>query len=169
MSNGRSMDLDLEKLLAARGTYRTARGLHVVFHEDPRAQSDAMTLWAGSPLGFVFPAKPEPSLLEQIGVIADESAVGLRQSSADDVRELVAPIPYAPALVWVARLLRRLWPVRAEPSGQLVLARDLFGDAPIVGAYERFLESAERGEQRHLFSEQSMHVLARLGGFGETR
>jgi hypothetical protein len=156
-------NLDIRDLLAARTQYRTATGLYVVLHQDLREPATAEARgWATNPLGLAIPVQPAPSMLEQLVVVVDEEALDLEPSTVADVRALVKPLPYAPALVWVARILRRLWPIRNAPDRQLELARELFVEAPVVERFERFLAAAEGGERRYLFSEQQLHTLSRL-------
>lgn len=153
-------DLDIEKLLGTRAKYRTPGGLFVAFSEDPMEKIEPT--WRSSPAGLAFPAAPGPSLFEQMVVLVDADALGVPESSVEDIRELLKPLPYTRAVVWSARVLGRLWPVRLDPEAQMELARELFGDADVVRLFEDFLAGAADGERRHLFSEQQLHALERL-------
>lgn len=94
-------------------------------------------------------------------VIAEEN-LGLSGSTVESLRDLLAPVPYGPTLVWIAGFAGRLTPVRRDADAQLELARDVFGGARVVAAMEEFLRIGPGGEERYLFSEQQMHVVARL-------
>lgn len=156
-------DLSIEKLLGERAKLRTASGVYLVFDQDPRTHLKGTDQpWVLSLSGLALPASPAPTMLDRMVVFVDEFALGLPASSADEIRSLLAPLPYGPALVWAARRLARLWPVRTDANGQMALARDMFGGAPVVGMFEQFLADSAHGERRYLFSQQQMHVLARL-------
>jgi hypothetical protein len=149
-----------EELLRRHATYTTAHGLHVVTAEG--VGSGAVQPWATTLSGIAAPRRRAPSLADKIVVVADETAFGLHRMSIDEVRELVAPLPYTVATIWAARMLRSLWPVRDDPEGQLQLAAEVFGAGPFIGRCQEFLRSSQVGERRYLFSEQTLHVLERI-------
>ena len=149
-----------EELLRRHVTYTTPRGLHVVTARGVR--SGAEQPWGTTLSGIVAPGRGAPSLADKIVVVADETTFGLYRMSIDEVRELVAPLPYTVATIWAARMLRSLWPVRDDPEGQLQLARQVFGAGPFIARCQEFLSSSQVGERRYLFSEQTLHVLERI-------
>lgn len=153
-------EIRAEELLRRHVTYTTPHGLHVVTARD--AGSSAEQSWATTLTGTVAPVRRPPNLADKIVVVADETAFGLRRLSIDEVRELVAPLPYTVATIWAARMLRSLWLVRDDPEGQLQLARQVFGAGPFIARCQEFLRSSQLGERRYLFSEQMLHVLERI-------
>lgn len=152
---------DLHELLAHRPDYTTASGLHVVFYSEPQWDPDSPR-WGATVTGLALPQRPLPTLLDQIVVVAEEAELGLNPLSLDQVRELLASIPLAPALVWTARRLLWLFDADECSADQLGLARKIFDGAPIIEHFEQFLQGAERSKRRVAFSEQQFHVLLRL-------
>lgn len=152
---------DLPDILASKHQYRTPTGLIVMFDEPRRPMTGEG--WARSPHDLSFPTRPSPSLLDQMVVVCDEAALGLAPpSTVEEVREVLAPLPWVPAMIRTARIARKLWPIRDEPERQLELARELFGeDAGIIEDFRAFL-GRPGIERRYLFHEQQLFVLQRL-------
>jgi hypothetical protein len=152
---------DLRELFARRPDYTTASRLHLVFYGEPQWDQDSPG-WGTTDLGLVLPQRPQPTLLDQIVVVAEEAELGLSSLSMGELRELLSSIPLAPALVWTARRLLWLFETDDGNDDQLGLTAKIFGEAQVVGRFESFLLGAERGERRVAFSEQQFHVLLRL-------
>jgi hypothetical protein len=158
---GMPHDDDLAAMFASKHQYRTPTGLIVMFDEPRRPMRGEG--WARSPHDLSFPTRPSPSLLDQMVVVCDEAALGLSPpSTVEEVRELLASLPWVPAMVRTARIARKLWPIRDEPERQLELACELFGkDAGIMGDFRAFLRRPG-SERRYLFHEQQLSILQRL-------
>ena len=87
-------------------------------------------------------AKPRhdalPTGLRLFAVAPEEPDLGWDRSTPEQVRQLVAVLPFEHAMLVLAQLEAAHWHVRNDAAGQLVLARSFFGtQAPVVGHLER--------------------------------
>jgi hypothetical protein len=97
---------------------------------------------------------------DQISVYADESAAGLPISSLETVRELAELLPLRPSIRALSRLAGAVYAWREDREAQLRLAREIFGDGPVLASLQAFL--ADIGGRAVLFAEQHIFVLQRL-------
>jgi hypothetical protein len=100
-----------------------------------------------------------PSSADQVAVRPRASDLGLSDMTLPEMRELAARIPFERAFAVTSRIAARIWQIPEDGRAQLEVARELFGDVPIVDAYERFLR---RYEKAIIFSEQQLFVAQRL-------
>ena len=147
--------------VTSRELTRTPSGLWVPGGHDGLL-GDPAKRWGKLASGLALPVDPPPTLLDQIAVLADESSLGLPQSTTDDVRRILATLPFLPALVTAARLTLRLWPIRNDPDRHGDLARDVYGDAKLVPRLLALQKESGGNPRMHLFSEQQLFVLMRL-------
>ena len=147
--------------VTSRELTRTPSGLWVPGGHDGLLGHPAKR-WGTLASGLALPVDPPPTLLDQIAVLADESSLGLPQSTIDDVRRILATLPFLPALVWGARLTLRLWPIRNEPDRHGDLAREVYGDSELVPLLLAVQKESAGDPRVHLFSEQQLFVLMRL-------
>jgi hypothetical protein len=102
---------------------------------------------------------PRPRPADQLAAFADEAVLGWPKSSHPDVAERVRRLPFAPALIFTARMAAAHWHVRHDADGQLRLFRECFGDVPFTRALVRFVAE---GPHHLPVGEQLLFLLERL-------
>lgn len=89
-----------------------------------------------------------------------EAELGMPPRSIDDVRGLVAGLPFEPTMLHIAVLMGRLHPVLADADGHWALAQVFYGTRPeLLDAYQDVLQGQPG---RVLFSPQVLMMLMRL-------
>lgn len=153
---------DMSKLLGDRSVPRTASGLYVVLR-DTSVPIPPRPAWTSSELGLAFPAQAEPSFLGQIVVFPSQQDLGFSEISDDEIRELLAPIPLALAVVWSARRTLRVWNAGFSFADQMELVNFIFADnPPLQDKFKSFLANPDNEEIRAAFSDQLFHILTRF-------
>jgi hypothetical protein len=100
-----------------------------------------------------------PSSFDQVLVRPRASDLGLPDLTLNELRELAARIPFEAAYVAASRIAPRLWQVRDDGRAQLEIAREVFGDVPLIDLYRGFLDRYENGA---ILSEQQLFIVQRL-------
>jgi hypothetical protein len=111
--------------------------------------------------GLTVVFRRQPDLLDVLfKAIPEEADLGLTTSTLDELRRLIARLPFDTAMLLFARLAAERWHVGADKSRQLALARELLPQGtPVMAAIRRFLAAHDGGA---IFAEQQLFALMRL-------
>jgi hypothetical protein len=154
-------DSDGDKLtpeIIVPGGYRAPSGL-VLPTEVPRVPRVALPAELGVEASLLIAARA-PAFIDQVLVFATQEELGLPVTSRDVVLDAICEIPFWPAMKFLARFQRDLWPVAREQGGQLELVRRYYG---AEGDYARRATAFLRAGLQHvLFSEQQLFTLQKL-------
>ena len=95
-----------------------------------------------------------------MSVFIEEQALGLRETTLAELRELVRTLPFESAMLSLALLNLRVERVLNDPAGQWALARWFYESWPdLLSRYTRVLQ---RSPARPIFSPQPIAMLMRL-------
>lgn len=105
-----------------------------------------------------------PTMFGQIYVVPDETALKLPKSTIDTVRAHVRTLPFSEAVVRVADVAARLWPVRDDVTAQRRMLEQIVHAPAHLAAYDRVFSRADDDFDGHLLllNEQQLLVLQRL-------
>jgi len=155
----------LQPLLLPQRFIKTMTGLIVpVSATDAPAHHREIQRIANSQGVLVSHAARVPTMLGQIYVVADESALGLPVSTIDAVRAHLRTLPFTAAVERVADVAARLWPIRDEVTEQRRLLGQVVRSPARLSAYDGLLRRADDDFDGHLLvlDEQQLLVLQRL-------
>ncbi len=79
--------------------------------------------------------------------------------SLDDLQRDAANVPFEPAFHGISLLATKLWPIWTDGEKQIELAREVWGDVPLIELFERFVEQYPAGVP---FSPQQLAITQRL-------
>jgi hypothetical protein len=123
-------------------------------HSLERAEPEAP---AGS---IALPESKEPTAWDQVAVYIDETAANVETSTLADMRALIAPVPFFSAARGLANIAAKVHDLVGDTTGQIALARELYGEGPLFDAMLAFLRDGSA--HRELFAEQHVFILFRV-------
>jgi hypothetical protein len=103
--------------------------------------------------------KPQPSELDQISVLIVEEQLGLPVTDLDGMKTIVAKLPFEPCMSLLAILAGRVEATLSDGRRQIDLAREFFGDGPLMQRYAQIIASDDRSR---IFGPQSLYTLMRV-------
>ena len=100
-----------------------------------------------------------PSELDQISVLIVEEQLGLPVTDLEGMRKIARKLPFEPCLSLLAILAGRVEATLRDGRGQTELAREFFGDDPLVQRYGEIIAGDDRCA--HLRTAIPVHAHAR--------
>ncbi len=136
---------------------RTDSGLWVAHNDsvDPPHALGLVVAEAPLPSGPTLVLPFAPIVRDGLMAYVTENGLGLRALGKDGVVEVMSLLPSELTLMNLAVILKRVARSRQDAGAHLELAREIYGDAPVMDALGRFC--AEEG--RVVFSEQGLTAL----------
>lgn len=137
---------------------RTTLGLWVPHEEQPQQRRTELPLFIAERLlpegpALFLPSAPKPP--EDTLAFVSEAELGLPPLGREGVVAALAELPSEATFVILSLLQRRLWRASSTAADHLALARDIYGDAPVVAEMGKWC--AQEGHV--LFSEQGVFAL----------
>lgn len=102
---------------------------------------------------------PEPSELDQLGVLLVEEQLGLEPTSIEQLRRLVAHLPFEPCISLLSILAGKVEGTLNSADAQMAVAEEFFGPTEIVDRYRKLMASQPGAR---IFGPQSLYTLMRL-------
>jgi hypothetical protein len=97
--------------------------------------------------------------MDQISVLIVEEQLGLPVTDLDGMKEIAARLPFEPCMSLLAILAGRVEATLRDGRGQIDLAREFFGDGPLVQSYAQIIAGDDRWR---IFGPQSLYTLMRV-------
>jgi hypothetical protein len=102
-----------------------------------------------------------PGFTDQIYTVPGATEIGLPDADLDDLRVLIADVPFEPAFLLLARMAAELWHAGTDSARQIAMVREIEMNG-LADLLDVFVAGAGRGEQRVVFSPQDINIVQRL-------